>query len=113
MLIANWPCLAWVHHVVYIGSPASYLQVTLPNPIEMVVRLDDGSTSFYIACITGATVILRKKFSARGFWADCRKYKATYVQYIGETMRYICDTPPVQNIPCYSFSNVAVIVVIA
>lgn len=27
-------------------------------------------------------------------WPDCRKYNVTIVQYIGETMRYVCAQPP-------------------
>ncbi|XP_067293203.1 very long-chain acyl-CoA synthetase [Pseudorasbora parva] len=41
----------------------------------------------------GATVVLRSKFSSSQFWDDCRKYNVTVIQYIGETMRYICNTP--------------------
>lgn len=41
----------------------------------------------------GCSIAVRKKFSASQFWNDCRKYNATVIQYIGETMRYICDTP--------------------
>ncbi|ROL43850.1 Long-chain fatty acid transport protein 3 [Anabarilius grahami] len=41
----------------------------------------------------GATVVLRSKFSSSQFWDDCRKYNVTVIQYIGETMRYLCNTP--------------------
>ncbi|XP_062327177.1 long-chain fatty acid transport protein 2-like [Osmerus eperlanus] len=41
----------------------------------------------------GITVVLRRKFSASKFWDDCRKYNVTVIQYIGETMRYLCNTP--------------------
>ncbi|CAH1100218.1 unnamed protein product [Psylliodes chrysocephalus] len=37
----------------------------------------------------GATIALRKKFSASGFWTDCNKYNCTIANYIGETCRYI------------------------
>ncbi|XP_076849886.1 long-chain fatty acid transport protein 2-like isoform X1 [Brachyhypopomus gauderio] len=42
---------------------------------------------------TGSTVILKRKFSASQFWNDCRKHNVTVIQYIGETMRYLCNTP--------------------
>ncbi|KAG8542050.1 hypothetical protein GDO81_027592 [Engystomops pustulosus] len=43
-------------------------------------------------CIqTGATIVLRKKFSASQFWDDCRKYNVTAFQYIGEILRYLCN----------------------
>ncbi|XP_044050614.1 very long-chain acyl-CoA synthetase-like [Siniperca chuatsi] len=45
----------------------------------------------------GITVVLRRKFSASHFWNDCRKYNVTVVQYIGEIMRYLCNTPKRDN----------------
>uniref|UniRef100_A0A8C1NHR8 long-chain-fatty-acid--CoA ligase n=1 Tax=Cyprinus carpio TaxID=7962 RepID=A0A8C1NHR8_CYPCA len=41
----------------------------------------------------GATVVVKSKFSSSQFWDDCRKYNVTVIQYIGETMRYLCNTP--------------------
>ncbi|KAM9860879.1 long-chain fatty acid transport protein 2-like [Aulostomus maculatus] len=41
----------------------------------------------------GITVVLSRKFSASHFWNDCRKYNVTVIQYIGEIMRYLCNTP--------------------
>ncbi|VFV33812.1 very long-chain acyl-synthetase [Lynx pardinus] len=43
--------------------------------------------------ITGATLVLRNKFSASQFWDDCRKYNVTVIQYIGELLRYLCNSP--------------------
>ncbi|CAN9507170.1 unnamed protein product [Ophioblennius macclurei] len=45
----------------------------------------------------GMTVVLRRKFSASNFWDDCRKYNVTVIQYIGEIMRYLCNTPKKDN----------------
>uniref|UniRef100_H2TIK0 long-chain-fatty-acid--CoA ligase n=1 Tax=Takifugu rubripes TaxID=31033 RepID=H2TIK0_TAKRU len=45
----------------------------------------------------GMTIFLRKKFSASQFWDDCRKYNVTVMQYIGETLRYLCNTPKKDN----------------
>ncbi|KAI3371198.1 hypothetical protein L3Q82_023835 [Scortum barcoo] len=45
----------------------------------------------------GMTIVLRRKFSASQFWDDCRKYNVTVIQYIGETMRYLCNTPKRDN----------------
>ncbi|NXF00301.1 S27A5 synthetase, partial [Menura novaehollandiae] len=41
----------------------------------------------------GATCVLRAKFSASQFWADCRRYDVSVIQYVGELMRYLCNTP--------------------
>ncbi|CAB1338935.1 unnamed protein product [Coregonus sp. 'balchen'] len=46
---------------------------------------------------TGSTIILRRKFSASQFWDECRKYNVTVVQYIGEVLRYLCNTPKRDN----------------
>ncbi|KAM4618222.1 very long-chain acyl-CoA synthetase [Polymixia lowei] len=45
----------------------------------------------------GITIALKTKFSASNFWEDCRKFNVTVIQYIGETMRYLCNTPKKQN----------------
>ncbi|XP_061890288.1 long-chain fatty acid transport protein 2-like isoform X2 [Entelurus aequoreus] len=42
---------------------------------------------------TGSTIVLKRKFSSSHFWDDCRKYNVTVMQYIGEVMRYLCNTP--------------------
>ncbi|XP_059954350.1 long-chain fatty acid transport protein 2 isoform X1 [Mesoplodon densirostris] len=47
--------------------------------------------------LTGATVVLRAKFSASQFWDDCRKYNVTIIQYIGELLRYLCNYPQKPN----------------
>ncbi|WAR00669.1 S27A2-like protein [Mya arenaria] len=42
---------------------------------------------------SGATMVLRDKFSAKHFWEDCRKYDVTVIQYIGEVCRYLVAQP--------------------
>jgi fatty-acyl-CoA synthase len=41
----------------------------------------------------GGSVVLRNRFSATEFWDDCRRYKPTVFQYIGELCRYLLNTP--------------------
>ncbi|XP_030375176.1 long-chain fatty acid transport protein 4 isoform X1 [Scaptodrosophila lebanonensis] len=53
-----------------------------------------GVMSMGQALLFGSTVVIRKKFSASGYFADCAKFKATIGQYIGEMARYILATPP-------------------
>ncbi|XP_066524592.1 long-chain fatty acid transport protein 2-like [Hoplias malabaricus] len=51
-----------------------------------------------MGCIErGNTCVLRRKFSASQFWDDCRKHNVTVMQYIGETLRYLCNTPKKDN----------------
>ncbi|XP_004421620.1 PREDICTED: very long-chain acyl-CoA synthetase [Ceratotherium simum simum] len=47
--------------------------------------------------VAGATLVLRAKFSASQFWDDCRKYNVTVIQYIGELLRYLCNSPQKPN----------------
>lgn len=42
---------------------------------------------------SGATMVLRKKFSASNFASDCARHKCTMIQYIGELGRYLVNAP--------------------
>ncbi|KAF2755213.1 putative long-chain fatty acid transporter [Pseudovirgaria hyperparasitica] len=42
---------------------------------------------------TGATLSLGKRFSVRTFWSEVQSSKATMVQYVGETLRYLLSAP--------------------
>jgi acyl-CoA synthetase (AMP-forming)/AMP-acid ligase II len=47
------------------------------------------------ACLySGATLALRRRFSASRFWEDVRKLGATHFLYIGELCRYLLNQPP-------------------
>ena len=53
-----------------------------------------GICAVGMAFTTGGALILRRKFSAHEFWDDCRTYRATIFQYIGELCRYLLNAPP-------------------
>eukprot|EP00512_Aurantiochytrium_limacinum_P006363 CAMPEP_0171521432 /NCGR_PEP_ID=MMETSP0959-20130129/7118_1 /TAXON_ID=87120 /ORGANISM="Aurantiochytrium limacinum, Strain ATCCMYA-1381" /LENGTH=629 /DNA_ID=CAMNT_0012061311 /DNA_START=71 /DNA_END=1960 /DNA_ORIENTATION=+ len=61
-----------------------------------------GGLGIGIMLYTGATVVIKRKFSASDFWTDCIKYKCTVVQYIGELCRYLtlCDERPEETKHC-------------
>ena len=42
----------------------------------------------------GSTLIIGHKFSTKTFWSDVRSQKATMIQYVGETCRYLLAAPP-------------------
>ncbi|WP_184910728.1 AMP-binding protein [Streptomyces luteogriseus] len=46
------------------------------------------------ALVTGATVALRRRFSASGFLPDVRRYGATYFTYVGRAVQYVLATAP-------------------
>jgi fatty-acyl-CoA synthase len=45
------------------------------------------------ALLSGGTLALRRRFSAREFWPDVAKTRSTAFQYIGEFCRYLLNTP--------------------
>ncbi|XP_045679120.1 very long-chain acyl-CoA synthetase [Phyllostomus hastatus] len=53
--------------------------------------------SLHGSIVAGATIVLRNKFSASQFWDDCRKHNVTVIQYIGELLRYLCNSPQKPN----------------
>ncbi|TRZ01983.1 hypothetical protein DNTS_024157 [Danionella cerebrum] len=42
---------------------------------------------------TGCSMVLRTKFSASCFWDECEAHRVTIILYIGEILRYLCNTP--------------------
>jgi fatty-acyl-CoA synthase len=47
-----------------------------------------------VSLFCGATLVLRRRFSATQFWEDVRRYRVTSFQYIGELCRYLLAQPP-------------------
>jgi fatty-acyl-CoA synthase len=45
------------------------------------------------ALALGATVALRRRFSASGFLSDVRRFGATYCNYVGRALAYVLATP--------------------
>ena len=45
------------------------------------------------AVFIGATIVLRRKFSASGFLPDVRKYGVTVFNYVGKPLTYVLATP--------------------
>lgn len=46
-----------------------------------------------VALAAGASIALRRKFSASSFMPDIRRYGATYANYVGKPLSYILATP--------------------
>ncbi|SEK73374.1 AMP-binding protein [Streptacidiphilus jiangxiensis] len=44
--------------------------------------------------LAGGTIALRRRFSATGFLADVRAYRAGYFTYVGRAVSYVLATPP-------------------
>lgn len=78
--------------------------------LKSIVESEAKETDVLI--IAGMTIVLRRKFSASQFWDDCRKHDVTVMQYIGETLRYLCNTPKVKKVAAAAsvhFSSISVI----
>lgn len=45
------------------------------------------------AIVSGATFVLRKKFSASQFWRECIHFECTAFVYIGEICRFLVNQP--------------------
>jgi fatty-acyl-CoA synthase len=46
------------------------------------------------ALLSGGTLVISRKFSAKRFWSDCAQHDVTSFQYIGELCRYLLNSPP-------------------
>ncbi|KAK7415300.1 long-chain fatty acid transporter fat1 [Neonectria magnoliae] len=50
--------------------------------------------AFCTSVLAGSTTALGRKFSTKTFWAEVRDSRATSIQYVGETLRYLLAAPP-------------------
>jgi len=70
-------------------GPADRVYCPLP-----LYHATGGICAVGMALTAGGAVIVRRKFSARDFWEDCRRFEATIFQYVGELCRYLLNAPP-------------------
>lgn len=86
-------------------ADAEALVATL-SKLPMVLRREDviylSMPMFHSACLvqgwvpavsSGASMVLRRRFSASGFMVDVREYGVTYVHYVGKPLSYVLATP--------------------
>ena len=74
--------------VAYRATPAD--RFYLPLPLYHGTGMLTGALS---ALLSGATLLLRRRFSASQFWDDVRSQRATCLTYIGEILRYLMHQP--------------------
>jgi len=53
-----------------------------------------GVMSLGAALLSGGTLVIARRFSAKRFWSDCTQHDVTSFQYIGELCRYLLNSPP-------------------
>ena len=69
--------------------PGDKLYCVLPLYHSNALMLGAGS-----CIVTRTPMALRESFSARQFWSDVQRYRATHMVYIGELCRYLINTKP-------------------
>ncbi|MAP95751.1 MAG: long-chain-acyl-CoA synthetase [Ponticaulis sp.] len=94
------PKAARLTHARVIGMMRSFIvacNITERDRIYLTLPLyhaTGGICGVGQAFLTGASLILRDKFSATHFWEDAVNYRATSFVYIGELCRYLVSAPP-------------------
>ena len=51
---------------------------------------------FCTVLASACTIVIGRKFSTSTFWPEVRSSKATIIQYVGETCRYLLAAPPTE-----------------
>lgn len=74
---------------VHEATPEDVIYVSLP-----LYHSNAQWAGWGAACVSGAAVALRRKFSASHFWQDAKHFGATRFVYIGELCRYLLNQPP-------------------
>ena len=69
-------------------TPNDVVLVTLP-----IYHGNGGIIGIGSAICSGATVVLRQRFSASKFWMECIQYKCTAFVYVGELCRFLVNQP--------------------
>ena len=53
-----------------------------------------GMMAVGAALLSGGSLVISPRFSAKRFWSDCTQHDVTAIQYIGELCRYLLNSPP-------------------
>lgn len=75
---------------------SSLAKITAKDRIYCVLPLyhtAGGVIAVSMALMNGASLVLQERFSAGGFWADCRELGVTVFVYVGELCRYLLAVP--------------------
>lgn len=70
-------------------QPGDKLYSVLPLYHSSALLIGVGS-----CVMTRTPLALRRSFSAKAFWPDVQRYRATAMLYIGELCRYLVNSPP-------------------
>jgi len=93
------PKAARLSHMRYlgVGDGMSAIAGWAPDDVILcVLPLYHGAGGMVVvssALSQGATIVLRRKFSASRFWDEVREHGVTTFQYVGELCRYLLNQP--------------------
>ncbi|XP_061028726.1 long-chain fatty acid transport protein 5 isoform X2 [Eubalaena glacialis] len=90
------PAILTYERVLHISGMLTLCGVTADDVVYTVLPLYHtmGLVLGVLSCLElGVTCVLAPKFSASCFWDDCRQHGVTVIQYVGEVLRYLCNTP--------------------
>ena len=94
------PKAARMSHARCLTMMSGFIDATRTGPGDRIYEtlpLYHGTTGLCgagTALLSGAAVILRRKFSASQFWHDVHDLDATMFVYVGELGRYLMNNPP-------------------
>lgn len=79
-------------------TPNDCIYVCLP-----IYHSAGGGIGIMSALISGASVVIARKFSTKKFWAEVSRHECSHIMYIGELARYLVkyaeEHPEVKNYP--------------
>ncbi|XP_017706048.1 PREDICTED: bile acyl-CoA synthetase isoform X1 [Rhinopithecus bieti] len=90
------PAILTHERVLQMSKMLSLFGATADDVVYIVLPLYHvmGLVVGILGCLElGATCVLAPKFSASCFWDDCRQHGVTVILYVGELLRYLCNTP--------------------
>ncbi|XP_006067342.1 long-chain fatty acid transport protein 5 [Bubalus kerabau] len=90
------PAILTYERVLQVAGMLTLCGVTADDVVYTVLPLYHtmGLVLGVLSCLDlGVTCVLAPKFSASSFWDDCRQHGVTVIQYVGEILRYLCNTP--------------------
>ncbi|KFX90132.1 hypothetical protein O988_08329 [Pseudogymnoascus sp. VKM F-3808] len=89
--------VSWIKCIVSSGFPHRWMQMKHPDILYTSMPLYHSSAALLGTLNvlgSGAAVCIGRKFSTKLFWPEVRASKATIIQYVGETCRYLLAAPP-------------------
>uniref|UniRef100_A0AC11EBZ7 Solute carrier family 27 member 3 n=1 Tax=Ovis aries TaxID=9940 RepID=A0AC11EBZ7_SHEEP len=78
----------------FLAEASAEVDGPVPGYLSAPQNMTDTCLYIFTSGTTGATVVLKSRFSAGQFWEDCQKHSVTVFQYIGELCRYLVNQPP-------------------